>query len=154
MQKELTFSLEYWRDRANFFESILDNMKAQRLELQHYTIARLDSENSDLREVLVKLTDTIAVQLKHQTDEIIPKGSDADSYVKAYKSMKIRLDELELSVRITNALRQESCETLGDVCKRTEAELLRYPNFGRKSLDELKGILRDHGLSFKHIGVK
>jgi DNA-directed RNA polymerase alpha subunit len=154
MQKELTFSLEYWRDRANFFESILDNMKAQRLELQHYTIARLDSENSDLREVLVKLTDTIAVQLKHRTDEVIPKDSDAASYVKAYQSMKIRLDELELSVRIANAVRQQNLETLGDVCKCTEAELLRYPNFGRKSLDELKGILRDHGLSFKYIGVK
>ena len=34
------------------------------------------------------------------------------------------------------------------------AELLRYPNFGRKSLDELKGILKDHGLSLRSIGVK
>jgi DNA-directed RNA polymerase alpha subunit len=154
MAEELEFTLEYWRDRAKFFESILDNMRSQRLELQHYTIARLDSENSDLREVLVKLTDTIAVQLKHRNDEIIPKNSDAASYVKAYQSMKIKVDELELPVRIASVLRHENIETLGDVCKRSEAELLRYPNFGRKSLDELKGILRDHGLSFKHIGVK
>jgi DNA-directed RNA polymerase alpha subunit len=154
MAEELEFTLEYWRDRAKFFESILDNMRSQRLELQHYTIARLDNENSELREVLVKLTDTIAEQLKHRTDEVIPKDSEAASYVKAYQSMKIKVDELELPVRIASVLRHENIETLGDVCKRSEAELLRYPNFGRKSLDELKGILQDHGLKLRYIGVK
>jgi DNA-directed RNA polymerase alpha subunit len=148
MAKELEFTLEYWRDRAKFFESVLDNMKAQRIELHHYILARLESENSNLQKVLVKLTDTIAVQLKHRADKIIPEDSEAASYVNSYQSRRIRVDELDLSVRIASALRQEGVETLGDICKCSEAELLRYPNFGRKSLNELKGILQDHGLSF------
>ena len=149
MAEELEFTLQYWRDRAKFFETILDNIRADRIVLQHYLITRLDSENSELRGVLVKLTDTIAAQLKHQTDEVIPKDSEAASYVDAYQSMKIKVDELELSVRIANMLRQQNIETLGDACKYTEGELLRYPNFGRKSLNEFKGILQEHGLSLK-----
>jgi DNA-directed RNA polymerase alpha subunit len=152
MARELEFTLEYWRNRANFFESILDNMRSQRLELQHYIIARLESENSDLRSSLATLADTIAVQLKHRNDEIIPKDSDAALYVKAYQSRGILIDKLELSVRIANALRNENLETLDDVCKYREAELLRIPNFGRKSLNELKGILQDHGLSLSLYG--
>jgi DNA-directed RNA polymerase alpha subunit len=147
MAEELEFTLKYWRDRAKVFETILDNIRADRIVLQHYLITRLDSENSELREVLVKLTDTIAAQLKHRADEVIPKDSEAASYVDAYQSMKIKVDELDLPVRIANVLRQQNIETLGDACKYTEGELLRYPNFGRKSLDEFKGILKDHGLS-------
>jgi DNA-directed RNA polymerase subunit alpha len=152
MAEELEFTLEYWRDRAKFFETILDNIRADRIVLQHYLITRLDSENSELRGALVKLTDTIAAQLKHRTDEVIPKDSDAASYVDAYQSMKIKVDELELPVRIANVLRQQNIETLGDACGYSEAELLRYPNFGRKSLDEFKGIMQDHGLSLRRIG--
>jgi DNA-directed RNA polymerase subunit alpha len=152
MAEELEFTLEYWRDRAKFFEKILDNIRADRIVLQHYLITRLDNENSELREVLVKLTDTIAEQLKHRTDEVIPKDSEAASYVDAYQSMKIKVDELELPVRIANVLRQQNIETLGDACGYSEAELLRYPNFGRKSLDEFKGIMQDHGLSLRRIG--
>jgi DNA-directed RNA polymerase subunit alpha len=152
MAEELEFTLEYWRDRAKFFEKILDNIRADRIVLQHYLITRLDNENSELREVLVKLTDTIAEQLKHRTDEVIPKDSEAASYVDAYQSMKIKVGELELPVRIANVLRQQNIETLGDACGYSEAELLRYPNFGRKSLDEFKGIMQDHGLSLRRIG--
>jgi len=152
MAEELEFTLEYWRDRAKFFETILDNIRADRIVLQHYLITRLDSENSELRGVLVKLTDTIAAQLKHRTDEVIPKDSEAASFVDAYQSMKIKVDELELPVRIANVLRQQNIETLGDACGYSEAELLRYPNFGRKSLDEFKIIMQDHGLSLRRIG--
>ena len=152
MAEELEFTLKYWRDRAKVFETILDNIRADRIVLQHYLITRLDSENSELRGVLVKLTDTIAAQLKHRTDEVIPKDSEAASYVDAYQSMKIKVDELELPVRIANVLRQQNIETLGDACGYSEAELLRYPNFGRKSLDEFKGIMQDHGLSLRRIG--
>ena len=147
MAEELEFTLEYWRDRAKFFEVILSDIKEYKVELQNRAIARLESENSDLRSSLATLADTIAVQLKHRNDEIIPKDSDAASYVNAYQSRGILIDRLELSVRIANALRNENLETLDDVCKYSEAELLRIPNFGRKSLNELKGILQDHGLS-------
>jgi DNA-directed RNA polymerase alpha subunit len=147
MAEELEFTLEYWRHRAKFFETVLGDIKEYKVELQNRAIARLESENSDLRSSLATLADTIAVQLKHRNDEIIPKDSDAASYVNAYQSRGIRVDKLDLPVRIANALRDENLETLDDVCKYREAELLRIPNFGRKSLNELKGILQDHGLS-------
>jgi DNA-directed RNA polymerase subunit alpha len=57
---------------------------------------------------------------------------------------------LELSVRIATALRNQGLETLGDVCKYREFDLLRIPNFGRKSMTELKEILHFHGLSLNY----
>lgn len=149
MAAELEFTLEYWRDRAKFFEAVFDDMKAHKVELQNRTIARLESENSDLRSSLATLADTIAVQLKHRNDEIIPKDSDAASYVNAYQSRQIRLDTLYLSTRLACCLRNQNLETLGELCKYTEADVLRIPNLGRHSLKELKNVLYSHGLSLK-----
>ncbi len=58
------------------------------------------------------------------------------------------VDELELSVRSSNCLRDAGIKTLGDLVKTTEAEMLKYRNFGRKSLQELVDILSDMGLVF------
>jgi len=58
------------------------------------------------------------------------------------------VDELELSVRSSNCLRDAGIRTLGDLVRKTEAEMLKYRNFGRKSLQELVDILADMGLTF------
>ncbi|MBD3347835.1 MAG: DNA-directed RNA polymerase subunit alpha [Candidatus Eisenbacteria bacterium] len=58
------------------------------------------------------------------------------------------VDELELSVRSSNCLRDAGIKTLGDLVRKTESEMLKYRNFGRKSLQELVDILADMGLSF------
>jgi len=58
------------------------------------------------------------------------------------------VEELELSVRSSNCLRDAGIGTLGDLVQKTEAEMLKYRNFGRKSLQELVDILSDMGLSF------
>jgi DNA-directed RNA polymerase subunit alpha len=58
------------------------------------------------------------------------------------------VEELELSVRSSNCLRDAGIRTLGDLVRKTEAEMLKYRNFGRKSLQELVDILSDLGLSF------
>jgi len=58
------------------------------------------------------------------------------------------VEELELSVRSSNCLRDAGIATLGDLVMKTEAEMLKYRNFGRKSLQELVDILSDMGLSF------
>ena len=58
------------------------------------------------------------------------------------------VEELELSVRSSNCLRDAGIRTLGDLVQKTEAEMLKYRNFGRKSLQELVDILSDMGLSF------
>ncbi len=58
------------------------------------------------------------------------------------------IEELELSVRSYNCLKNANIQTIGELVTRTEAEMLKTKNFGRKSLNEIKEILADMGLSF------
>jgi DNA-directed RNA polymerase subunit alpha len=58
------------------------------------------------------------------------------------------VEELELSVRSYNCLKNANIQTIGDLVQRTEAEMLRTKNFGRKSLNEIKEILGSLGLGF------
>ncbi|MGH8496607.1 MAG: DNA-directed RNA polymerase subunit alpha [Gammaproteobacteria bacterium] len=57
------------------------------------------------------------------------------------------VDELELTVRSANCLKAESINYIGDLVQRTEVELLRTPNLGKKSLTEIKEVLASHGLA-------
>ncbi len=57
------------------------------------------------------------------------------------------VDELELTVRSANCLKAESINYIGDLVQRTEVELLRTPNLGKKSLTEIKQVLEAHGLT-------
>ena len=59
-----------------------------------------------------------------------------------------RIDDLELSVRSANCLKNDGIEFLGDLVVRNENDMLRTPNFGRKSLNELKSILNQYHLKF------
>jgi len=58
------------------------------------------------------------------------------------------IEELELSVRSYNSLRGANVTTVADLVKREESELLRFRNFGRKSLDELREKVQSLGLQF------
>jgi DNA-directed RNA polymerase subunit alpha len=58
------------------------------------------------------------------------------------------IEELDLSVRSANCLKNANIRTLGDLVQRTEREMLSTKNFGRKSLDEIKDVLASLGLSF------
>ena len=57
-----------------------------------------------------------------------------------------KVDELELSVRSANCLKNDNIIYIGDLVQKTEAEMLRTPNFGRKSLNEIKEVLSSMGL--------
>ncbi|MBW3670426.1 MAG: DNA-directed RNA polymerase subunit alpha, partial [Acidobacteria bacterium] len=59
-----------------------------------------------------------------------------------------KVDELELSVRSANCLKNANIRTLGDLVQRSEREMLSTKNFGRKSLDEIKDVLESYGLEF------
>jgi len=61
------------------------------------------------------------------------------------------IDEFEISVRATNCLRSANISLVGELVQRSEAEMLKTKNFGRKSLDEIKRVLMEMGLDF---GVK
>jgi DNA-directed RNA polymerase subunit alpha len=62
-----------------------------------------------------------------------------------------RVDELELSVRSANCLQNANIKYIGELCQKTEAEMLKTKNFGRKSLNEIKSILSEMGLE---LGMK
>ena len=64
------------------------------------------------------------------------------------KILKMSVDELELSVRSHNCLRSANIKTLADLVRRNESELLKFRNFGRKSLAELSQIVDEYGLTF------
>ena len=57
------------------------------------------------------------------------------------------VDDLELTVRAANCLKAENIYFIGDLIQRTEVELLKTPNLGKKSLTEIKDVLASHGLS-------
>ena len=56
------------------------------------------------------------------------------------------VDDLELTVRSANCLKAENINNIGDLVRRTEVELLKTPNLGKKSLNEIKEVLAAHGL--------
>ena len=62
-----------------------------------------------------------------------------------------KVDELELSVRSANCLKNDNIIYIGDLVQKTESEMLRTPNFGRKSLNEIKEVLASMGL---HLGME
>jgi DNA-directed RNA polymerase subunit alpha len=63
------------------------------------------------------------------------------------KNLLRKVDELELSVRSANCLKNDNIVYIGDLVQKSEQEMLRTPNFGRKSLNEIKEVLAQMGLS-------
>jgi DNA-directed RNA polymerase subunit alpha len=61
------------------------------------------------------------------------------------------VEELELSVRSYNCLKNANIQTIAELVQKTDGEMLKTRNFGRKSLNEIKEILEDMGL---HLGMK
>ncbi|MDO8785540.1 MAG: DNA-directed RNA polymerase subunit alpha C-terminal domain-containing protein, partial [Syntrophales bacterium] len=64
------------------------------------------------------------------------------------RKLSRHVDDLELSVRSANCLKNAGIVTIGGLVQKTEAEMLKTKNFGRKSLNEIKEILAESGLSF------
>ena len=82
---------------------------------------------------------------QHTQDQVEEKSADLN------KNLLRNVNELELSVRAANCLKNANIRTIADLVKKTEAEMLKTKNFGRKSLKEIKEILSEMGLS---LGMK
>ncbi len=63
------------------------------------------------------------------------------------RKLNMSVNEIELSVRAANCLNNANITTVGELCQKTEAEMLKYRNFGKKSLNEIKAKLSELGLS-------
>lgn len=70
-----------------------------------------------------------------------------DKEDKVQKLLNMPINEIELSVRSHNCIQSANIQTIGDLARLSETEMLKYRNFGKKSLDEIKGILTSLGLS-------
>jgi len=87
----------------------------------------------------------ISFDVEPESDEVAEIDEDA---MKIRKLLKMSVEELELSVRSHNCLKAANIQTIGDLVRRDEPEMLKFRNFGRKSLQELSKILEEKNLSF------
>jgi DNA-directed RNA polymerase subunit alpha len=76
----------------------------------------------------------------------VPSQSEEGDTNQLNRYLLKKVDELELSVRSANCLKNDNIIYIGDLVQKTEAEMLRTPNFGRKSLNEIKEVLSSMGL--------
>ncbi|MFZ2620877.1 MAG: DNA-directed RNA polymerase subunit alpha [Alphaproteobacteria bacterium] len=79
------------------------------------------------------------------------KASAKDIVIDINPNLLMKVDELELSVRSANCLKNENLVYIGDLVQKSESEMLKTPNFGRKSLNEIKEVLGHMGLG---LGMK
>ncbi|NNU79802.1 DNA-directed RNA polymerase subunit alpha [Halovulum dunhuangense] len=95
------------------------------------------------------LQDQLQVFVNFEEPEAAGRGEEEEELEFNPLLLK-KVDELELSVRSANCLKNDNIVYIGDLIQKTEAEMLRTPNFGRKSLNEIKEVLTGMGL---HLGM-
>ena len=98
------------------------------------------------------LVEQLAVFAQLEGSELAAFDSPAPRNAQQFDPILLRpVDELELTVRSANCLKAENIYYIGDLIQRTENELLKTPNLGRKSLNEIKEVLASRGLT---LGMK
>jgi DNA-directed RNA polymerase subunit alpha len=88
----------------------------------------------------------VFINFEEVEEEIQPEKQDDQDNVN--KVLLRSVEDLELSVRSANCLKNAGINTIGELVKKTEAEMLKTKNFGRKSLSEIKEILAEYDLTF------
>ncbi len=96
------------------------------------------------------LQDQLQVFVNFQEPAAVAK-EEAKDELPFSRHLLRKVEELELSVRSANCLKNDNIVYIGDLVQKTEADMLRTPNFGRKSLNEIKEVLTNMGL---HLGMK
>lgn len=86
--------------------------------------------------------------IKLRTDEPVQKKEVDENFLHMRKILKTPLTDLDLSVRAFNCLKAAEVKTLGDLVSYNIADLLKFRNFGKKSLSELEELVAEKGLSF------
>jgi len=94
------------------------------------------------------LVEQLAVFAQHEGSELAAFDQPTTQRSTQFDPILLRpVDELELTVRSANCLKAENIYYIGDLIQRTETELLKTPNLGRKSLNEIKEVLASRGLT-------
>jgi DNA-directed RNA polymerase subunit alpha len=97
------------------------------------------------------LQDQLQLFINFEEPQAHVAGEEVRGELPFNKNLLLKVDELELSVRSANCLKNDNIIYIGDLVQKTEAEMLRTPNFGRKSLNEIKEVLAQMGL---HLGMQ
>ena len=119
-----------------------------RLELEITTDGSIDPEDA-LAYAAKLLVDHLEIFINFEGDLESPEEIEMDEERQRIESLlRTRVDELELSVRSSNCLRMANIHTVGELVRNKENDMLKYKNFGRKSLVELNEVLTSMGLSF------
>lgn len=96
------------------------------------------------------LQDQLQVFINFEEPDAKEHGEEADE-LPFNRNLLRKVDELELSVRSANCLKNDNIVYIGDLVQKSESDMLRTPNFGRKSLNEIKEVLTNMGL---HLGMQ
>ncbi len=88
----------------------------------------------------------VFINFEEVEEEVLPEKEDEKGNVNEILTRSV--EDLELSVRSANCLKNAGINTIGELVQKTEAEMLKTKNFGRKSLSEIKDILNEYGLVF------
>jgi DNA-directed RNA polymerase subunit alpha len=120
----------------------------QRTDLDKLVIDLETNGTIDPEEAIRRAATILQHQLAVFVDlhsEIVPEATKAEDEIDPILLRPV--DDLELTVRSANCLKAEDIYYIGDLIQRTEVELLKTPNLGKKSLTEIKGVLATRGLS-------
>lgn len=118
-----------------------------KLVLEIETNGALDAEEA-VRTASRILIEQLAVFARLDSEDLEALNSPAQRGAQQFDPNLLRsVDELDLTVRSANCLKAENIYYIGDLIQRTENELLKTPNLGRKSLNEIKEVLAKHGLT-------
>jgi len=119
-----------------------------RLELDITTDGSIDPEDA-LAYAAKLLIDHLEIFINFEGDLDDASGSEPDGDKDAIvQKLLLNVDDLELSVRSSNCLRQAGIRTIAELVRHKESDMLKHKNFGRKSLIELNELLSSMGLSF------
>ena len=139
--------VNFWVEKARVGRST----DYDRLVMEVWTDSGITPEKavSDAASILMDHLDLfIFVEEEDITEESPRMASVVDLTTMSNENLLKSIDELELSVRSYNCLKNANIKTISDLVQKTEHEMLKTKNFGRKSLNEIKNILNAMGLSF------
>ena len=122
----------------------------EQLDLEIETDGSISAEDA-LTQAAAILRDHIGlfVKLDDKQEPATEEEQEVDAEVQRIRELLAQpVDELDLSVRSHNCLKAASIQNIGDLVRREESEMLKFRNFGRKSLQELIEVLDDRGLHF------
>ena len=120
-----------------------------RLELEITTDGSIDPEDALAYYAAKLLVDHLEIFINFEGDLESPEEIEMDEERQRIATLlRTRVEELELSVRSSNCLRMANIHTVGELVRNKENDMLKYKNFGRKSLVELNEVLTSMGLSF------